>query len=72
MIRASIAVNDFVDSLYTATGRIDGPIYYPDFYTAIQQHPLMEMYLSLQYQGAWQDKCVDEKLLVRDDLYKYI
>jgi len=63
-------VNDFVDSLYTATGRIDGPIYYPDYYAAIKQHPLVEMYCSLQFQGAWQDKYTDERLLVRSDLYR--
>lgn len=36
----------------------------------IKQHPVMEMYTSLQFQGAWQDKFVDERLLVRGDLYR--
>ena len=63
-------INDFVDSLYTSTGRIDGPIYYKDFYYSILQHPIMELICSRQFQGAWQDKVTDEKVIDRTYLYK--
>ena len=63
-------VDDFVDSLYTSTGRVDGPIYYQDFYYAILQHPLMELICSRQFQGTWQDKVTDEKDIDRSHLYK--
>lgn len=44
-------LNDIVDSLYTGAGLIDGSISYMDFIDTMMKHPLLEMFLSPQFQG---------------------
>jgi hypothetical protein len=44
-------VSDLVDSIYTMSGRIDGAIPYEEMYSLLLSHPLLEMFLSLQFQG---------------------
>ena len=40
-------------------GKIDGIIYYPHFIEFLVTHPIIEMFISPQYQGSIQDKLYD-------------
>eukprot|EP01041_Mallomonas_annulata_P008023 gene8023-16442_t len=51
---------DLADSLYTSMGQIDGPIGHYELYDAIASHPIVEMFLSPQYQGHLTSKLMDE------------
>lgn len=46
-----IQVCDFVDSIYTMSGKIDGDIPFDEMYSLFMSHPLLEMFISLQFQG---------------------
>lgn len=48
---SDIQVIDLVDSIYTMSGRIDGVIPYDEMFSLLLRHPLLEMFLSLQFQG---------------------
>jgi Ca2+-binding EF-hand superfamily protein len=52
----SEVISDFVDSLYTSAGKIDGAIYYPDFTDSMSIHPIMELFISPQFQGTLSSK----------------
>ena len=52
----NVRQDDFVDSIYTSAGKINGCIYYPNFIEYISTHPLMEMFLSPQFQGSMREK----------------
>lgn len=54
-------VQDLADSVYTSIGRIDGTIFYPHFVEYIVAHPIIEMFVSMQFQGGVKDK------LLRDE-----
>jgi hypothetical protein len=49
---ASDVIYDFVNSVYTSAGRIDGEIFYPDFIEYMTLHPITELFVSPQYQGS--------------------
>lgn len=61
-------IRDLVDSIFTTAGKIDGLIYYPNFYDLIVSHPIVEMLLSPQFQGLTRDKIFDEDTLALMDL----
>ena len=42
---------DLVDSIFTTSGRIDGYICYDDYLGIIEEHPIIELLLSPQFQG---------------------
>ena len=44
-------IDDLVDSVYTLRGKVDGDISRDDFITLMFQHPIVEMALSVQFQG---------------------
>jgi len=39
------------DSIFTSAGLIDGDICYTDYLEVLLSHPIIEMFLSPQYQG---------------------
>eukprot|EP01038_Epipyxis_sp_PR26KG_P008404 gene8404-11362_t len=53
-------VSDLVDSIFTSAGKVDGYIFYPNFLEFISKHPLIEMFVSPQYQGPIRDKILDD------------
>lgn len=61
-------VQDLADSLYTSIGRIDGTIFYPHYIEYLVSHPIVEMFLSVQFQGTAKDKLLtDEEIDARID-----
>lgn len=44
-------IDDLVDSVYTLRGKVDGDIRRGDFITLMFQHPIVELALSVQFQG---------------------
>ena len=44
---------DFVDSIFTISGRIDGYICYDDYLDAMTEHPIIQLLISIQFQGNW-------------------
>lgn len=46
-----LQLNDLVDSIYTMSGKIDGSIAFDEMYSLLLSHPLLEMFISLQFQG---------------------
>jgi hypothetical protein len=48
---AETQVGDLVDSIYTMSGRIDGQIPFDELFSLFIGHPLLEMFMSLQFQG---------------------
>lgn len=56
-------VMDLVDSVYTTAGKIDGHINYAEYIELISEHPIVEMFLTPQYQGLARDKVFDEETL---------
>lgn len=52
---------DLVDSIYTTAGKIDGTIYYPNYLEHLCAHPIVELFLSIQYQGDGKDKILTEE-----------
>ena len=44
-------IEDLVDSIYTLRGKVDGDISHDDFITLMFQHPIVELALSIQFQG---------------------
>jgi Ca2+-binding EF-hand superfamily protein len=63
----SEVISDFVDSLYTSAGKIDGPIYYPDFIDSMSIHPIMELFISPQFQGTLSSKLEKQEKDEKDD-----
>ena len=53
---------DLVNSIYTSAGRIDGEIYYPDFIEYMTIHPIIELFISPQYQGTLLMKIQQQEL----------
>lgn len=54
-------LHDLIDSLYTSVGKIDGEIYYPDFLDFLADHPIIEMFMSPQFQGSVQGKVLTDE-----------
>lgn len=54
-------INDLIDSVFASAGRIDGEIFYPDYIETIAQHPLVELFLSPQFQGNNRSKILDDE-----------
>lgn len=54
-------IQDLADSVYTSIGRIDGTIFYPHYIEYITSHPIIEMFLSPQYQGSIKDKLMSDE-----------
>jgi hypothetical protein len=52
---------NLADSLYTSIGRIDGTIFYPHYIEYISTHPIIEMFLSPQFQGGMKDKLLSDE-----------
>jgi Ca2+-binding EF-hand superfamily protein len=53
-------VQDLADSLYTSIGRIDGTIFYPHYIEFLVAHPIVEMFMSMQFQGTMKDKLLTD------------
>ena len=49
-------IDDLVDSVYTLRGKVDGDISRDDFITLMIHHPIVELALSVQFQGNTQRK----------------
>ena len=47
---------DLCDSLFTRAGKIDGFIAYEDYYQFIVDHPVVQLWMSTQFQGSGMDK----------------
>lgn len=60
---AADQLSDLLDSVYTSSGKIDGTIYYPDNIEYISSHPVVQIFLSPQYQGAIKEKILDEETI---------
>jgi len=56
-------IRDLVDSVFTTAGKIDGHVNWTDYIELIEQHPIMEMLFSVQYQGLAREKVFDEHTL---------
>ena len=56
-------VDDLVDSVYTAAGKIDGDLFYPDFIEYLSNHPMVQLLTSVQFQGTIQSKLMDEEAI---------
>lgn len=54
-------LSDYVDSVYTAAGRIDGEIYYPDYVETLSMHPIIQLLLSPQFQGTLTSKLMTDE-----------
>lgn len=54
-------IRDFIDSIFTSAGKIDGSIYYPNFIDLMSGHPIIEMFLSVQYQGNARSKVLSDE-----------
>lgn len=54
-------IQDLTDSVYTSIGRIDGTIFYPHFVEYIVAHPIIEMFMSMQFQGGVKDKLLSDE-----------
>jgi len=52
---------DLTDSIYTNAGKIDGDIVYMDFIQFMDEHPIVELLVSLQFQGTTRDKYLDDE-----------
>lgn len=64
----NMQIVDFVDSVFTSAGKIDGEIYYPDYIDTMTDHPILEMLLSPQFQGNSRSKLINEATLAQIDL----
>jgi Ca2+-binding EF-hand superfamily protein len=64
----SMQIVDFVDSVFTSAGKIDGEIFYPDYLDTMTDHPIMEMLLSPQFQGNIRSKLINEASLAQLDM----
>jgi Ca2+-binding EF-hand superfamily protein len=64
---SSDQLHDLIDSTYTSAGMIDGTIYYPNFIEYISTHPIVELFLSPQFQGG-----VKGKILTDEALEKFV
>lgn len=60
-------VYDFVNSVYTSAGKIDGEIYYPDFVEFMTLHPIVELFISPQFQGSLAMKLQQQEELERKE-----
>ena len=54
-------LQDLADSVYTSIGRIDGTIFYPHFVEYITDHPIIEMFTSIQFQGGIKEKLLTDE-----------
>lgn len=54
-------IQDLADSVYTSIGRIDGTIFYPHFVEYVADHPIIEMFTSMQFQGGVRDKLLTDE-----------
>ena len=59
----SAYVVDLVDSVFTSSGKIDGYINYIEYIELICEHPIVEMFLTPQFQGLPRDKVFDKETL---------
>ncbi len=62
-------VVDFVDSVYTSAGKIDGSLYYPNYTAYMAAHPIVELLMSIQYQGTVKSKMLDRDQ-IEEAIYK--
>lgn len=60
---SSDQLHDLIDSTYTTAGKIDGTIYYPNFIEYMSTHPIVELFLSPQFQGMAKSKLLTEEAL---------
>jgi Ca2+-binding EF-hand superfamily protein len=47
---------DLINSVYTSSGKIDGCICYNDYLPTIVEHPIIQLSLSVQFQGSGREK----------------
>lgn len=59
-VLATELVYDFVNSVYTSAGKIDGDIYYPDYIEYMALHPVVQLFISIQFQGSITSKLLTE------------
>jgi len=52
-------VRDLVDSVFTTAGKVDGFVNWTDNIELIEQHPIVEMLFSMQFQGLAREKVYD-------------
>lgn len=61
-------VVDFVDSVFTSAGKIDGEIHYDDYIDTMVDHPIIEMLMAPQFQGNIRSKLTNEASLATIDM----
>lgn len=61
MFLTKAQLQDLTDSIYTNAGKIDGDIVYMDFLHFMAEHPIIEMFISPQFQGQLNAKYLDDK-----------
>jgi hypothetical protein len=44
-------VGDLVDSIFTLAGKLDGDLSAEETYELLISHPILEMFISMQFQG---------------------
>ena len=44
-------VSDLVDSIFTLAGKLDGDLSSEETYDLLMTHPILEMFISMQFQG---------------------
>lgn len=54
-------IHDLINSTYTTAGLIDGDIYYPNYIEYIALHPIIELFISPQYQGPITSKILTDE-----------
>ncbi len=54
-------IDDLVNSVYTSAGRIDGEIFYKDFVEYMTLHPIIQLFISLQFQGPITSKMLTDE-----------
>ena len=62
-------VTDLVDSVFTTAGKVDGHINWRDYLDLIEQHPILEMWCSTQFQGLAREKVWDPTTLAELDVH---
>ena len=65
-------ITDFVDSIFTISGRIDGYICYDDYLDVITEHPIIQLLISIQFQGKFATFTNRLFSLYRNKYYRFI
>jgi Ca2+-binding EF-hand superfamily protein len=63
-------LDDYINSVYTSAGKIDGEIFYPNYLENFYTHPIIYLLLSPQFQGSVHSKLMTEKQI--NDMFSYL